>query len=82
MTHDELRAHRARLRLTQAQLGHAIGRHPNTMAQYERGELPIPPVVRLAIDALRAQKHNRRKGPPAAVADYVQIVKPAGAVAR
>lgn len=45
MTGPELRAIRDRLCMTQAELGAAVYRTANTVARYERDELPIPPEV-------------------------------------
>jgi transcriptional regulator with XRE-family HTH domain len=53
-TRDDLRARRAALGLTQARLGTLLGRAPNTIARWERGERPIssPELVRLALERL------------------------------
>lgn len=54
MTGERLRERRRSLNLTQAQLAGLLGRHPNTIARWERGELRIehPEMVELALDAL------------------------------
>lgn len=52
MTPAELLAARERLCMTQRELAEAIGRHVNTVARYERGELDIPPIVEKLLRAL------------------------------
>jgi transcriptional regulator with XRE-family HTH domain len=52
MNPAELRAAREALHMTQKELGEAIGRHPNVIARYERGEMPIPPIVGMAVAGL------------------------------
>jgi predicted ATPase/DNA-binding CsgD family transcriptional regulator/DNA-binding XRE family transcriptional regulator len=51
---DELRYRRQALHLSQAQLGRALGVTRNSVARWERGELPIrhPELVALALDRL------------------------------
>jgi len=48
----ELRAARARLKLSQAKLADVLGLHWVTICNYERGQDPIPRLVALAIEAL------------------------------
>ena len=48
MTGAQLRRLRTRLHVTQAELAHRLGVHWNTLARWERDELPIrPPMARL-----------------------------------
>ncbi len=58
MTGAEIREARARLGLTQVQLADALGVSPNTLARWERGEIPPvhPTMLRLALERL-AQKN-------------------------
>ena len=50
MNGKQLRAIRARLKLTQVQMADEVGVAPNTIARYERDELPIPePTSRLVL---------------------------------
>ena len=42
MKNSDLRLLRSRLGLTQARLAQAVGVTPNTLARWERGELPVP----------------------------------------
>jgi transcriptional regulator with XRE-family HTH domain len=58
MTGAQLQRLRARLKLTQAKLAEQLGVHWNTLARWERGEVPIrPPIARLlrTLEAGRAQ---------------------------
>lgn len=55
MTGNELRKRRARMGLTQAQLAAHLGVDPNTVARWERGELPIRPIVRNLMQYLDAE---------------------------
>jgi len=55
MTPDEFRAIRKSLGLTQEALAERLGQHRITISRYERGREPIPPVVALAMQALRDQ---------------------------
>lgn len=58
----ELRAIRKRLGWTQAELANAVGVAPNTIARWEREEIPIrEPIARL-IRAIYSQKKSRAKG--------------------
>ena len=52
MTPAELLAARERLCMTQKELAEAIGRHVNTVARYERGELPIPKIVAVLLEQI------------------------------
>ena len=65
MTGKELRRARLRLKLTQAQLGEALGLHENTIARIERDELPVVKQTELAVKYLslvskkqRGEKHG------------------------
>jgi DNA-binding XRE family transcriptional regulator len=64
MTGKELRQARLRLKMTQTQLGEAVGLHKNTIARMERDELPIVKATELAVKylALVSKKHKRGKG--------------------
>jgi transcriptional regulator with XRE-family HTH domain len=55
MKPDELRRERRRLRMTQAELGRALGVAVNTIAKWERGDQAIrhPKMLRLAIGTLK-----------------------------
>jgi len=58
MTGKQLRATRRRLKWTQRQLAEAVGVRSNTIARYERGELPIAePLARLV--KMIADKESR-----------------------
>ncbi len=61
MTGKELRRARLRLKLTQAQLGEALGLHENTIARIERGELPVVKQTELAVKYL-ALVGKQKKG--------------------
>jgi transcriptional regulator with XRE-family HTH domain len=52
MTPAELLTARERLCMTQKELAEAIGRHVNTVARYERGELAIPKIVAVLLAQL------------------------------
>ncbi len=54
MHHTELASRRRSLGLTQAELAARLDVHPNTIAQWERGDRPItrPNILRLALQAL------------------------------
>ncbi|OGS01168.1 MAG: hypothetical protein A2V88_08790 [Elusimicrobia bacterium RBG_16_66_12] len=58
MTGLELRARRHELGLTQVQLASALGVRSNTVARWERGELPMRPMA----DKLMALLCGRRRG--------------------
>lgn len=60
MTPAQLRAARERLGLTQRQLAEALPAHPNTVARWERGEIPPPPLLYRAMrDLEREYRHLR-----------------------
>ena len=61
MTGTELSRIRTQLEMTQAELARRIGRHANTVAQYERGVYPIPTAVALAIQMVMGNT-KRKKG--------------------
>jgi len=76
MTGDALRARRTRRAMTQADLAALLGVSPNTVARWERGELPIRRLSDLALrhvlgghheDAGRATRPRRQasSGSPA-----------------
>jgi len=50
MTGQELRERRQKAGLTQVQLGALLDMPGNTVARYERGEMPIRRVVALALE--------------------------------
>jgi transcriptional regulator with XRE-family HTH domain len=52
MTPGRLKQIRETLGLTQKGLAGAIFRHANTIARYERGDIPIPPIVAQAVEGL------------------------------
>ena len=52
MDGSELRSLRSRLGLTQAKLAQAVEVTPNTIARWERGEVPIPSHMVLRLDAV------------------------------
>lgn len=54
MTPDTLRAFRDELRLTQAGLASRLGVTRTTVAQWEVGRYPTPPLLGLALAAVRA----------------------------
>ena len=56
MRRRELKAARARLGMTQPELGKALGLHRTAIAKYEGGTLPVPKVVGLAVRFLLTQK--------------------------
>lgn len=60
MTGSEIKKDRIRLALTQAELGDRLGVSGNTVARWERDESTpeSPKMLRLALDALKAQKPN------------------------
>jgi transcriptional regulator with XRE-family HTH domain len=53
MTPDQLKALRARLGLTQAQLAEKLGVERNTVNRWEMGLLPIQTITALAVEHLR-----------------------------
>ena len=63
MTPQELRSTRERLGFTQAQLAAELDVQPNTVARWERGELPISRVTEFAVRYLkdRPKRPTRRQ---------------------
>jgi putative transcriptional regulator len=59
MRGDELRNIREQLHLTQKQFADAIGVSSNTVARWERGEVPIRESMARLVQLVR--KHNKRK---------------------
>ena len=57
----DIRAYRKRLRMTQEELAEALGVHPQTISNWERGAQPIqhPHIVRLALERLAAKRTGR-----------------------
>jgi DNA-binding transcriptional regulator YiaG len=64
MTPQQVRTIRERLGLTQAQLAEALDVQPNTVARWERGELPISRVTEFALKYLQGTQKRRRPRPP------------------
>lgn len=64
MNGEQLRTIRRRIRLTQTALAEHIGVAANTVARWERGELPIPRHMDLTLEALeiRLSKINKSEG--------------------
>lgn len=60
MKPEEIKAYRNALGLTQAELAEKLGKTPNTIARWERGELAIgsPKILRLAFKGLETQTSN------------------------
>jgi len=58
----DIRAYRKRLRMTQEELAEALGVHPQTISNWERGTQPIqhPHIVRLALEQLAAKRAHGR----------------------
>jgi len=52
MTGKELKRARLRLKMTQKELGEALGVHKNSVARMERGEFPIIRTTELAVKYL------------------------------
>ena len=64
MKGKKLKAQRAALGLTQAQLAKILGVQPNTVARWENGVLDIPKVVVLALETVeRSLGKTRSKRP-------------------
>jgi len=59
MTPDELKAIRARLGLTQAQLAEQLGVERNTVNRWEMGLLPIQKITELAVKYLVSKKRKK-----------------------
>ena len=61
----DIRAYRKRLRMTQEELAEALGVHPQTISNWERGTQHIqhPHIVRLALEQLASRRgHGRPRG--------------------
>ena len=54
----ELKQARARLGMTQPELGKALNLHRTAIAKYEGGTLPVPKVVALAVAHLLATRKS------------------------
>jgi transcriptional regulator with XRE-family HTH domain len=52
MTGEDMRRGRLQLKLTQKELGEALGIHKNSVARMERGEFPIIRTTELALKYL------------------------------
>jgi transcriptional regulator with XRE-family HTH domain len=63
MESDELKEKRAALGLTQAQLAEILGVKPNTVARWERGLLPVPRTVELAMETVERIQKKGKKAP-------------------
>ena len=61
MTPDQLKALRARLGLTQAELAEQIGVERNTVNRWEMGLLPIQTITALAVQHLLCLARNKPK---------------------
>lgn len=63
MTGDALKEKRAAIGLTQAQLAEILEVKPNTVARWERGILPVPKAIELALETVeRNHKKSGKKG--------------------
>jgi DNA-binding XRE family transcriptional regulator len=60
MTGKELKRARASLKMTQEQLGDALGLHWNSIARMERAELPVVKQTELAIKYLLGMRKKQR----------------------
>lgn len=65
MTPADLKACRAKLGLTQAELAAYLKVAPNTVARWEREVLALPPFLSLALEtvAFQVEEKNRQRGP-------------------
>ena len=61
MTGEALKYARARLGMTQKQLGEALGVHWNSVARMERDEFPIIRTTELAVKYLLIMQSKRRR---------------------
>lgn len=61
MTGDELKRRRKGLELTQEGLAKVLGVSTNTVARWERDEVPIPPYLDLAFNDLEAKAKKKGK---------------------
>ncbi len=62
MTGKQLRKIRDRLKWTQVQLAEAVGVTSNTVARWERGEVPIrEPMAKLILTVTAKGKHTKRR---------------------
>lgn len=64
MTGEELRTRRLRLNLSQSGLAKELGVRSNTVARWEREELPLPAFLHLAVEALENRHLAFKKGKP------------------
>ena len=60
MTGKELKRARARLDMTQKELGEALGIHWNSVARMERDEFPIIRTTELAVKYLHVMESKKR----------------------
>lgn len=56
MSNEEFKQKRVELRLTQMKLAGALGVDSSTVYRWESGKSPIPEHIRLAMQALKAEK--------------------------
>jgi transcriptional regulator with XRE-family HTH domain len=61
MTGKELYDARDRLKMTQKQLGDALGIHKNSVARMERGEFPIIRTTEMAVKYLLVMESKKRR---------------------
>jgi DNA-binding transcriptional regulator YiaG len=61
MDADEMKAARARLGLTQAQLATELGVHAMTVSKWETGQRSIPEPVARLVQRLVAERRTKRK---------------------
>ena len=64
MTAADLRAWRSRLGLTQARAAELLGVHAITLCRWETGHLPLPPMLKLACQAIAARCPEGIAGQP------------------